>query len=127
MSTHAGDCILLEGIVFYAFHGASEEERRIGGRYRVDLEARLALARPGASDRLEDTVDYSALYRVVKEVVLGPPHTLLESLAEGIAQKVLERFPQVEGVRVVVRKASPPIKGAVLEAAGVQVVRQRGG
>ncbi|MFN3974875.1 MAG: dihydroneopterin aldolase [Dehalococcoidia bacterium] len=127
MTPYQGDCILLEGMAFYAFHGASDEERRLGGRYLVDLEARLPLDKPGASDRLEDTVDYSALYRVVREVMLGPPHTLVEALAEEIARQVLERFPQVEAVRVVVRKAPPPIKGAFLASAGGQVFRQRNG
>ncbi|GBD10372.1 Dihydroneopterin aldolase [bacterium HR23] len=126
MSAYEGDCILLEGMAFYAFHGVSEEERRLGGRYLVDLEVRLPLGSAGARDRLEDTVDYSALYRLVQEVVLGPPQALLESLAQAIAERVLGRFPQVEGVRVVVRKAPPPIKGAVLASAGVQVLRQRG-
>lgn len=126
MTPYQGDCILLEGMTFYAFHGASEEERRVGGRYRVDLEARLPLSPAGASDRLEATVDYAALYSLVQKVMLGPPHTLLEALAEEIARQVLEHFPRVEGVRVVVRKSPPPIKGSVIDAAGVQVFRQRG-
>jgi dihydroneopterin aldolase len=125
MTQSPQDSILLEGMAFYAFHGVSEGERSIGGRYLVDVEAYLPLARAGATDRLEDTVDYSALYRTVEEVMGGPPHALLEALAEAIAHRLLERFPQVHSVRVRVRKVPPPIRGALLEAVGIQVFRQR--
>ncbi|MCS7207646.1 MAG: dihydroneopterin aldolase [Dehalococcoidia bacterium] len=125
MTCYEGDSIFLEGMAFYAFHGATDEERMVGGRYLVDLEVRLRLATAGGRDRLEDTVDYRALYGLVQEVMLGPPSTLLEFLAEEIARRVLTRFPQVEGVRVVVRKAPPPLPSGVLHSAGVQVVRRR--
>ena len=110
---------------FYARHGVSVEERAEPQPFRVDLEVVLDLRRPGASDRLEDTVNYSALFHMVREVMEGESRLLLEALAEEIASRILSGFP-VEAVRVRVIKLRPPIQGATLEGAAVEVYRRRG-
>jgi 7,8-dihydroneopterin aldolase/epimerase/oxygenase len=64
---------------------------------------------PGASDRLEDTIDYSIAYDLVREVVEGEPCHLLEAVAERISDQLL----QLRGVsRVTVRvDKKPPLPG----------------
>ncbi len=120
------DKIRLEGMVFYGHHGVAPAEREVGQRFVVDLEVERDLSVAGASDNLEDTVNYTQIYRAVKEIVEGPSHNLLESLAHDIARRVLEQLP-MEAVRVGVKKPNPPIKGAVLSGASVEIYRRRGG
>ena len=119
------DRIILSGMQFYGFHGVNPEERRLGQPFVVDLEAELDLQPAGDSDRLQDTVSYTHLYRVVKAVVEGEPRNLLETAAAAIANGVFEQNPAVCGVRVRVQKPRPPIKGSVIESAGVEIYRQR--
>ena len=118
------DRIILEAMAFYAYHGASSEEQALGQPFQVDLEAELDLRTAGASDSRDDTVSYTHLYRVVKEVMESEPRSLLEALSEQIAGRCLERFP-LDAVRVRVKKTRPPIKGGVLSAAAVEVYRTR--
>ncbi len=118
------DSIQLKGMVFYGYHGANPEEQKLGQRFVVDLEVRRDLRPAGLSDNLDDTVSYAALYRVVKEVVEGPSRNLLESVAETIAQRVLDGY-DVDAVRVKVMKPEAPIKGSVLQHAAVEVFRER--
>ena len=118
------DMILLEGMVFYGFHGVNLAERETGQRFLVDLDVTRDLRPAGLSDDIEDTVSYAHLYRLVKEVVEGPPRNLLETLAETIAQRVLDEH-DVEAVRVRVKKPEAPIKGSVLAGAGVEVFREK--
>ena len=110
---------------FYGFHGVNPEERRLGQPFIVDLEAELDLATAGESDRLQDTVSYTHLYRVVKTVVEGEPRNLLENAASAIARGVLDQHPAVQAVRVRVQKPRPPIRGSVVEAAEVDIYRTR--
>ena len=93
------DRIILEGMQFYGYHGVNPEERVLGQRYVVDLTADLDLSRAGQSDRLEDTVSYSHIYRTVRAVMEGEPRNLLESAAQAIADRVLSEFPNRSGVR----------------------------
>ena len=118
------DRIILEGMEFYGFHGANPEERALGQSYVVDLEVELDLRRPGGSDRLEDTVSYSHLYRTVKLVMEGESKNLLEATAQTIADRVLAEFP-VKGVRVRVKKPRPPVRGSVIDNAAVEIYRVR--
>ena len=118
------DRIILEGMQFYAYHGVNPEERVLGQRYVVDLSADLDLRIAGESDRLEDTVSYSHIYRSVKAVMEGEPRNLLESAAQAIADRVLAEFP-VDSVSVTVKKPNPPVRGSSIESAAVQIHRSR--
>jgi dihydroneopterin aldolase len=118
------DRIILEGMQFYGYHGVNPEERVLGQRYVVDLVADIDLAAAGLSDRLEDTVSYSHIYRAVRSVMEGEPRNLLESAAQAIADRVLADFP-VDAVSVTVKKPNPPVRGSSIELAAVQIHRAR--
>ena len=104
------DRIILEGMQFYGFHGVNQEERVLGQSYLVDLSVELNLSRAGDSDKLEDTVSYSGLYREVRDVVEGDPRNLLESTAQAIASRVLDKFP-VRAVGCQGKEAAPAHPG----------------
>ena len=118
------DQILLQGMQFYGYHGVNPEERVLGQRYVVDLTADLDLSRSGQTDRLEDTVSYSHIYRTVRTVMEGDPRNLLESAAQAIADRVLAEFP-VDAVSVTVKKPNPPVRGSSIESAAVRIHRTR--
>jgi dihydroneopterin aldolase len=81
--------IELHGIEVYGHHGVHAHERERGQRFVVDLAVGADLSVAGASDRLEDTVDYTALVDAVATVVGGEPVDLLETLAARIAERCL--------------------------------------
>ena len=118
------DLIRLQGMTFSATHGASPGERTRERRFVVDLEVTADLRRAGATDDLADTVNYSTLYGVVRDVLKGPPVNLLESLAERIAERVLRDFP-VLAVRVRVGKPGVPVDEGSQTMASVEVYRER--
>ena len=118
------DRIVLEGMRFYGFHGVNPEERALGQEYLVDLTVELDLGRPGRSDRLEDTISYTQIYRAVRDVMEGEPRNLLEAAAQSIADRVLADFP-VDSVSVRVKKPHPPIRGSIIEYATVEIFRRR--
>lgn len=118
------DSILLEGMAFYGHHGMSPEERALGQRFIVDLQVYLDLSGAGASDSLADTVNYSALHQAAKSILEGQAYSLLEAVAEALAQRVLTSFP-VTAVRVRVQKPSPPLRDAVVGSAAVEIYRAR--
>ena len=120
----SSDRIILNGMQFYGFHGVNPEERTLGQPYLVDLEVELDLRPAGESDKLEDTVSYTQLYRIAQRVMEGPPKNLLEAAAEAIAQQTLDEFP-VNSVRVQVRKPRPPIRGSSIDHAAVEIYRYK--
>ena len=123
-SSRSPDRIILEGMQFYGFHGVNAEERSLGQSYVVDLAVEKDLGVPGRSDRLEDTVSYTHLYRSVQKVLEGESKNLLEATAEAVARRILEEFP-VDAVQVRVKKPRPPIKGSFVDNAVVDIYRVR--
>ena len=119
------DKISLQGMVFYGYHGVGVAERELGQRFVVDLEVERELRSAGLSDDPEDTINYSKVYRAVKEIVEGPGRKLLENVAEAIAERVLRDF-DVESIRVTVKKPEAPMKGSILAHAAVEIFRERG-
>ncbi|MCH7736319.1 MAG: dihydroneopterin aldolase [Chloroflexi bacterium] len=109
---------------FYGFHGVNPEERVLGQEYLVDLAVEIDLRRAGDSDRLEDTISYTSIYRAVRDVMEGEPRNLLEAAAQSIADRLLSEFP-VDSVAVRVKKPHPPIRGSVIENATVEILRRR--
>jgi dihydroneopterin aldolase len=119
------DRISLRGMQFMGRHGVGAEERAEPQPIDVDLVVRLDLSHPARTDDLADTVDYSALFDLAREIVEERPFHLLEALAGTIAEAALEAFP-VADVEVRVRKPKAPLPGA-FETVEVRIRRTRDG
>ena len=117
------DRIELRGLRVVAVVGARPEERTQPQPIELDLDVVLDLDAAGASDRLDDTLDYGALCREVEAVVSTAAPQLLERLATLVADAVLAHG-EVRSVTVAVRKLRPPVAHD-LATAGVRLTRHR--
>lgn len=116
--------IHLRGMVFYGRHGHLPEEKVLGQRFVLDVSLVVDMAAAAANDDLHATVNYAAVYSECRDIVEGQPLRLLETLADRVLTRVLEVFPTVESVQVVVKKPSVPIAGA-LDYVAVEATRSR--
>ncbi|CDP15774.1 unnamed protein product [Coffea canephora] len=119
-----GDKLVLRGLKFHGYHGVKQEERKLGQKFLIDVDAWMDLRAAGTSDHLSDTISYTAIYAIVKEVVEGPPKNLLESVAHLIASTILSRYSQISTVRVQVGKPHVAVHGPV-DYLGVEIIRYR--
>ncbi len=99
--------IVLRDIGFEGRHGATAIERKSLRKFEVDLELELEGDCGQRTDRLSDTVDYSALAEIVVGIGAGEPHRLLESLARRMLDAVQARVPAGH-FRLELRKLNPP-------------------
>ncbi|KAK9727072.1 hypothetical protein RND81_05G256400 [Saponaria officinalis] len=119
-----GDKLVLRGLMFQGFHGVLPEERKLGQKFLVDMDAWLDLREAGKSDRLSDTISYAEIYGIAKKVVEGAPQNLLESVAHNIASATFATFPRISAVRVKLGKPHVAIEGPV-DYLGVEVYRTK--
>lgn len=115
------DRVIVRGIQVYGYHGVTQEERRQGQRFLLDVELSADLRRAGQRDELSASVDYAEVLRLVTEIGEKEQYRLLEALAERVAAVLLERFPAAS-VRVRASKPSPPLPGT-FESVGVEITR----
>ena len=116
------DRIELEGMVFSGRHGVRPAERAEPQEFKVDIKVDADLLAAGRSDRVEDTVDYRPIYAIAKSVIEGESAKLIETLAQRIAERVLE-LDKVVGVSV--RIAKRPQSMRPIDAAAVKIRRTR--
>jgi 7,8-dihydroneopterin aldolase/epimerase/oxygenase len=107
--------IALEGLEFHAFHGVYPHERESGNWFEVDVAVDADFSQAAKTDELAGTVDYEAIYRVVKEE-MDKPSKLLETVGENIVQEVFKRFAKVTSVDLKISKINPPIGGKAKKA-----------
>ncbi len=120
----AVDRVFLEGLILPARIGVTAAERAAPQDLEADIALEADLSKAGASDKLEDTLNYAMIRREALRVAGSRTWSLLEALAEGIASALLEEFPRAEGVAVTLRKPRPPFMSGV-GAGGVTLIRRR--
>ena len=117
------DQIELRGLVALGYCGVLQEEQSRAQPLEVDLDVVLDLTKAGASDALEETIDYGVLCAMVERIITTERFALLERLAERITEVSLAD-ERVDEVTVSVRKLRPPVPQQ-LATSGVRITRQR--
>ncbi len=105
--------IRLYNAVFYAYHGNHHEERRLGGKFHVDVEMETDFTEAAETDDLSKAVNYADIYDLIHESLMNEKFNLIETVAKKIADSVLAAWPMVTRVSVKVRKPGAPIKGVI--------------
>ena len=114
------DIVFLRDLKIETIIGIFDWEREIKQTVSLDLEMAADVAKAAESDGIEDTLDYKAVAKRLIDFVGHSEYKLVETLAERVADIVLNEF-DVPWVRVRVNKP-----GAVRYAGDVGVVIERG-
>ncbi len=116
--------IELRGLRLVGVVGVLPEERTRAQPLELDVDLAVDMAAAGASDALDDTVDYGAVCDTLAAVVAELRPELLERLAVALAEAVLALDGRIAQVDLSVRKLRPPVPHA-LTSSGVRVTRVR--
>ena len=100
--------ICLQEVRFYAFHGVMPQERSVGGEFLVSVKVGYPLEKAMSSDDVADTLNYAALYELVKKEMMQPS-SLLEHVMGRIVEAIEKAFPEVASVEVKIKKVNPPM------------------
>jgi dihydroneopterin aldolase len=110
------ECIELKKMIFYAYHGVLEQEQIVGNTFHVDLKLFLNLDKAIQTDNLNDTLNYAAVFDLVKKEMTVPSR-LLEHIAGRIIQKIKQTYPFIQKIEIRLAKLNPPVDGEMGEAA----------
>jgi dihydroneopterin aldolase/2-amino-4-hydroxy-6-hydroxymethyldihydropteridine diphosphokinase len=116
--------ILIKNLNLFGYHGVKEIEKKNGQNFLFNIEISLNKGSFFKSDNLEDTLNYSEVIKVLKEINGSRKFNLLETLSMTIADRIMEISPLVNKISVKIEKTSPPIKEN-LESVGVKYVLER--
>ncbi len=117
------DRILIKDLLVRCVIGVSDEERRDKQDVLINLSLAVDLRKAGASDRLEDSMDYRALNKQILSRAESSQFHLVEYLAQAVADICLGH-PSVQEATVRVEK---PGALRFARSVGVEIVRKRAG
>lgn len=107
--------IVLKDMKFYAFHGILPQEKCVGNNFLVNLSVSAPLEEAFRSDDLNDTINYAAIYSLVKKE-MNIPSCLIEHVAGRILRSLKNTFPQITETELSLSKLNPPIAGDIHSA-----------
>jgi dihydroneopterin aldolase len=117
------DKIILKGMPFFAYHGNNPEENVLGQKFIVDTELFFDKLKLGKVDDLENTVDYSKVYAIIKEVIEETVSKTIEYVASSIAETILKEYDIIDEIKVLLKKPAAPVAG-VFDWMGVEITRR---
>lgn len=122
--TEPMDSINIVDLEIFANHGVFAEENALGQKFLVSATLYADLRAAGASDALEDSIDYGAVCHLIDARVRATQFKLIERVAQDVAETVLAAYPAVARIAVEVKKPWAPI-GLPLSYASVRIERSR--
>ena len=105
------DHIVMSEMSFHGYVGVFPEEKDRGQTFIVSCDMAFDKIPGAVTDKLEDTVDYSVVYDVIKAEVMSSRCDLIEHLAYEIAGKVLDCSDLIKSVEITVSKPEAPVEG----------------
>lgn len=117
----AGDRILIKDLLLRGIVGIKPDERVNAQDILINLALVADLRPAGASDRIEDCVNYRTITKEIIALVEASDFRTVERLAEEIARRVLAH-PEIAEVEVTVEK---PGALRFARSVGVTIVRRR--
>lgn len=118
------DTIHIQGLRLFAYHGVNPEEKRDGQNFLLDITLSADLSRARRSDCLADTVNYAAVVKAARAAFIAQSFDLIERAAQAVCDAILEAFPLVEAVTVLLKKPEAPVS-AEFDYMAVEITQQR--
>jgi len=104
--------VSIHGAEFFAYHGFYPEEQLLGNKFVLDIDVEFDTDADLKADEITDTVNYEQLYTIA-ETEMRHTRKLLEAVAQSIAYRIQANHPQVNNIRVELKKLNPPLRGSV--------------
>lgn len=118
------DWIKVRNLRLRGHHGVFTHEKENGQEFQFDIDCAFDTRAAAATDDYDKALCYGGLCDLAKEVCNDGPFDLLETIANRLADLILDHNPLVTLVKVEVRKPAAPIDAA-FDAVGVAIERGR--
>lgn len=104
------DKIIIKGLKLFAYHGVNPEEKVDGQNFILDITAELDTTKAQLSDDVNDTVSYAKIVKTVRAVFTEKSYDLIEAAANRVGVAVMQAYPELQSVTILLKKPEAPIK-----------------
>jgi len=109
--------IKIKDLKLFGYHGVKQEEKTNGQNFLFNIGidvAKDSFEKDGSyQDNILNTVNYSEVIALIKEINSHNSFNLLETFCQVLAKKIISYSPLILKVKVRIEKISPPIKESI--------------
>jgi dihydroneopterin aldolase/2-amino-4-hydroxy-6-hydroxymethyldihydropteridine diphosphokinase len=118
------DKINIKNLEVFARHGVLPEENVIGQKFLISASLYIDVRGASKSDDLGETISYADICRDIKAFVENNTFSLIETVAERLAEMLLIENPRLQKIWLEVKKPWAPI-AISFETVSVEIERSR--
>lgn len=108
--------IELQEMEFYAYHGCTDTEKKVGNRFIVNLWLEYDATKAAETDNIKDALNYQTAYEIVAEQ-MKITSSLLENVCKRILDALSQKFPhRLISAQIDISKMAPPMGGKMRSA-----------
>ena len=98
--------VSLSKLRLFGYHGIHPEEKIAGTEFEISMD--ICYTSDDLVTSLEQTVDYTDLYSIIRET-MKVPFPLLETMGTAIANEVKTKYDQVKEINITISKINAPV------------------
>ncbi|MBO5065355.1 MAG: dihydroneopterin aldolase [Clostridia bacterium] len=102
--------IIIKGLKLFAYHGVNPEEKVDGQNFILDITAELDVKKAQLSDNVDHTVSYAKIIKTATAVFTEKSYNLIETAANKVGVAIMQEYPKLRSVTVLLKKPEAPIK-----------------
>ena len=102
--------IIIKGLKLFAYHGVNPEEKVDGQNFVLDITTELDAQMAESSDNVDNTVSYAKIIKTVRAVFTEKSYDLIETAANVVAMEIMNTYPALQKVTVLLMKPEAPVK-----------------
>ena len=107
--------VIVNGLEIFAFHGISDEEKKNGTLFIIDIEIEVDFSKAAYEDNLAYTIDYSRVCAIAEEQ-MKITSNLVEHAAQRIVNAIYQSFSGIKKVKICIQKTKPNIASKIFSA-----------
>ncbi len=105
--------LCITNLEFYAYHGVKNEEKKLGGKFQVDIDLYYDTTKAVINDDINFAVNYEEVVFVVSEIVTNEGYNLIETLTNEVLNALLDKFEAIQKTTIRIRKMNVPMRRIV--------------
>ncbi|MGE5479456.1 MAG: dihydroneopterin aldolase [Chloroflexota bacterium] len=102
--------LTIKNAELYSYHGVWPEEKKIGGRFQIDVDMWYDASSAIINDDVKDAVNYEEVLFAVNEILEEESYNLIETIVNEILNSLMEKFSILERITVRLRKIYVPVR-----------------
>lgn len=117
------DKLYIKDLEVFAHHGVSPEEKILGQKFLISVTLTLDMREAAITGDLTKSVHYGELSHALEKEFQKESYDLIETAGEMLATYVLNHYPMVSQVKIMIKKPWAPILKS-MDTIAIEITRQ---